>query len=473
MINRREFIRAGAAAGALLIASPRAAFGGSPIARFGTSRASRLFPGDKRFCIHSDLHNHTLLSDGVSDADDAFPMMRKAGLDVAALTDHAVMGKLGGEVTCSKHVDPKGSNGRGTCSQIVGINEESWRTLGDLAQRNNDGGRFVALRGFEWTTTTLGHINVWFSQTWIDSHSTGSLQSFRAAGEVARQAPAPGPEFAPLFAELPETATIDGFYDWLQRAPGDLVLGGGSDGVAGFNHPNEFGDFNGYQYFGSVADRIVSCEVHNGPTLGEGPARDYWFWGVRDGKPWPINACLNAGWHVGLLGVSDNHSDKFGVNNAGRGGLWVRELTARGVREALLTRRMFSTTLSGLRLDASANGVPMGGRVPHNRGAVRFRLDLDRGKRWYGRKLFVEVAAPGSDEPRLIYAKQIQLRSPLERPVEFTLDLNRGEAPWIVLRITDPTQPLDEGATGRTWTRHGGAVAYASPFYFVKRPSGA
>src|SRR5690349_4158496 len=53
----------------------------------GTSRLSDLMPG--YFCVAADLHNHTRLSDGRGDPREAFASMRRAGLGVAALTDHA------------------------------------------------------------------------------------------------------------------------------------------------------------------------------------------------------------------------------------------------------------------------------------------------------------------------------------------------------------------------------------------------
>ena len=67
--------------------------GGAPVDRaegldaWGTSRRSRLFPGP--FLVHADLHNHTQLSDGRGDPADTFPALRAAGLDAAAITDHA------------------------------------------------------------------------------------------------------------------------------------------------------------------------------------------------------------------------------------------------------------------------------------------------------------------------------------------------------------------------------------------------
>src|SRR5687768_10560375 len=53
----------------------------------GAARTSRITSGTT--LVHADLHNHTLLSDGDGDPALAFDSMRSAGLDVAALTDHA------------------------------------------------------------------------------------------------------------------------------------------------------------------------------------------------------------------------------------------------------------------------------------------------------------------------------------------------------------------------------------------------
>ena len=61
---------------------------------YGTSRLSDLLPG--YFCVAADLHNHTRLSDGRGDPREAFASMRRAGLDVAALTDHANLASAAG-----------------------------------------------------------------------------------------------------------------------------------------------------------------------------------------------------------------------------------------------------------------------------------------------------------------------------------------------------------------------------------------
>lgn len=82
--------------------------------------------------VHADLHNHTVASDGDGSPEAAFASMREAGLDVAALTDHA------------------------TLFAIDGLSSSEWRTTGDLANAANDPGQFTAIRGFEWSHPLQG-----------------------------------------------------------------------------------------------------------------------------------------------------------------------------------------------------------------------------------------------------------------------------------------------------------------------------
>jgi hypothetical protein len=459
-LGRRDFLKGGAAAGALLLGRPLAALatGEGALDAWGTPRTSRLFP-QGTFLAHADLHNHTLLSDGAGRAEDAFAMMRAAGIDVAALTDHAVAGKVGGQVTCA----------HGGCTAVVGINEDSWQTLAALADGADAAGSFVAMRGFEWTTPALGHVNVWFSETWVDALTTNSLTDFRGAAELSRMSPALGPELTasllPILGSLPQVASIDAFWDWLAASPGSSPLGGGGDGLAGLNHPNEYGNFNDFQYFGEVADRVVSCEVLN---LHD----DYFFRGVDDGMPNPINRCLNAGWRVGMLGVTDEHGDSFDIaDGKGRAGLWVRSLTRDGVREALEARRFYATRRQGLRLDASATpaGGPvarMGSTLVHRRGSVRFELDIDRGPAWYGKPLLVQVLRPGLDDPEVARVAEVRVPRPDEAVLAIEVDVDLDAGPWVLLRVSDPEAPAHPSARG-DFAAFGDAVAYASPFFLA------
>lgn len=445
MPSRRGVLKAGVVASGLLLARPLAGLvpaGAAEPAPFPAGRRSRLFPGNGTFVVHSDLHNHTLLSDGATRAADAFALMRDAGLDVAALTDHAVFGEPAANLCAHR------------CSQYAGIDEAAWRELRTLADESNEDGAFVALRGFEWTTGTIGHVNVWFTEQWVDALRTGGLQSTRGLPVLVGTVGDPDAQAAlsPLFASLPETATMDLFYEWLQSEPSRPVLGGGADGVAGFNHPNLYGDFEAFKYVPGLVERMVSCEALNGTD-------DYLFWGVDEGRTSPLNACLNAGWRVGMLGVSDEHGDDWADGKA-RGGLWVRSLTRDGVREALEARRFFATFEPGLRLDAAANGVQMGRSVPHRSGPVRFHVDLAGGLGDPGRPLLVQVLRPGTDVPEIAHTAEVRTGT----VSSFEADVDVADGRWVLLRVTDRAKPADRRATP-AYRPLGGAVAYASPFF--------
>src|SRR4029453_13631432 len=134
--------------------------GGMDSDAWGTSRQSRLFPGP--WLVHADLHNHTTLSDGSGDPADAFASMRAAGVDVAALTDHSRWAAL-----------PFGLMG---LPGMAGIDRGDWETTRCLAEEADDPGAFVAMRGFEWSSATHGHANVWGSERFTDPLRTGLLR---------------------------------------------------------------------------------------------------------------------------------------------------------------------------------------------------------------------------------------------------------------------------------------------------------
>ena len=445
----------------MLAVTPRATFARSLLATAeggATSRASRLFPGEALRLAHTDLHNHTLMSDGAASPDDAFAQLRAAGLDVASLTDHAVFGSLVGDSACD------------SCSFLSGFDDVGWARTMQLADAANAPEEFVAIRGFEWTTPHLGHINVWFSEQWVDALSTGSLVDPDALlGFIDQEVPDLESLMELLLPLTPPTSTIDGFYDWLQRpVTGTGLGGGGADALAGFNHPNFAGNFNEYQLFGQVTDRMVSVELLNGRD-------DYLFQGVSDGLESPLNAILNAGWRVGALGVTDEHGPAFDLaEGKGRAGLWVSSLTRDGVREALAARRFFATRLAGLRVDATAAGVRMGSDLHHRSGPVAIAVDIDKGAEWYGRPLLasVLVAGPAGGMPTIAHVEEVVVPGPDEPVITFSVDLDGEASPWAALRLTDPAVPAPGSAPGEFATL-GDTVAYASPWFLRPDLAGA
>ncbi|MEV4345281.1 CehA/McbA family metallohydrolase [Actinoplanes sp. NPDC049596] len=381
-IARRSLL---AAAGGMLMlaATPDGALAGKR--RPGASRRSQISDGTR--LVHADLHNHTLMSDGHGDPALAFASMRAAGLDVAALTDHS---KLFG---------------------IDGLDDAEWRRTGRLADQADESGVYTAIRGFEWSHSDLGHVNVWFSGDYTEPTETGTMRQL---------------------------------YDWISRGPG----------ICGFNHPGrQFLRFDDFAYHPALRRQMVSLEMFNNRD-------DYLFegWPLRGS---PLNACLNAGWRTGITGVADEHGTDWGFDEGrGRTGIWVTENTRAGVLDAMRRRRFFATRVSGLRLDARANGVRMGKHLPVTKGDVKFELDLDRGRHWDGRELLVQVLRPGTLYPEVADVVGVEVG----RVTTFTVPMDAGDGDWVLLRVSDPGQENDSpgppGHPCNDW-----AVAYSSPWW--------
>ena len=453
-LTRRTLIKAGAASGALLMSRPLGALAAplGPTAEFDTSRSSPLFPGTR--LVHADLHNHTLYSDGNGDPQKAFASMRAAGLDVAALTDHSTVAKALPDGVSECQFDE---------CQLVGIDEGRWQALRGIADAANDDGEFTSIRGFEWSSPTLGHMNVWFSETWVDPLSTGGTSSGEGLGQYLHDFPELGPSISgPVDAAVRafpvSGSTMRPMYEWLNADPSTPVLGGGSDGIAGFNHPGrEPGRFGHFVYDPRLRDRLVSMEVFN---RGE----DYLFEGVDVGIVSPITDCLDKGWRVGLLGVTDEHGTNWGYpDGKGRTGLYVRTLTRAGVREAMQARRFFCTRLRGFRVGATANRTAMGSTLRHRSGPVQFAVDIDRGSSFTGMPLSVQVLMTGTPLPTVVHAEEF----PLPRPgqlLRFTVPIDVEDGRWVVLRISDPRAQPDRRAS-EAYRRYGNALAYTSPFF--------
>jgi hypothetical protein len=237
------------------------------------------------------------------------------------------------------------------------------------------------------------------------------------------------------------------FYSWLTDR----------SGVASFNHPGrEIGRFDNFGFSAAAQDQLVGLEMFNRRD-------DYLFEGWSDGRSSPLVACLNAGWRTGLTGASDEHGTDWGFpEGKGRSGLWVVENTRAAVFEAMQARRFFATRVSGLRLDATANGVQMGGSLPIAAGDVRFRVDLDRGPEWDGKPLHVQVLRPGTDAPQVADVVETESGS----LVELTVPLDAADGSWVVLRVSDPSAanqtPGPAGHSCNDW-----GVAYTSPWWLT------
>ncbi len=473
-LSRRQFLASTTAgAGALLVARPTGVLAQQlpSIDGWGTPRESRLFPGS--FCVHSDMHNHSLLSDGDGQPDNFFGLMRESGIDVASLTDHAVINDLAPGSACGTFALPGNHYAESDanelskgCQGIAGLDEASWQDVKAMADAAHADGDFAAIAGFEWSSPTLGHINVWFSQDFTDPLHTGGLSGLDDALLYAQNEGFPLPDEVvalaqQLLADVPAAGNgIVGFQDWLKTGPGSPGLGGGSDGIFGFNHPGrEPSRFEDFAFDADLVDRAVSMELFN-------KTEDYLFELTDKGRTSPLVACLDAGWRPGILGTSDYHGTDWGTpDNRGRAGMYVSSLSRDSVRTAMEARQFFAARITGLRLDASANGVRMGQTLGHSAGVIRFHLDVDRGPGWYGKRLNVQVLQTGSPLPTVVDNVEVVVPTPSEPVISFEVPIDVANGRWVVLRLTDPDEPAEELSPDGSYDGFGRSFAYASPFY--------
>ena len=387
------------------------------------TRTSRL-TDDGMVLLHGDLHNHSLLSDGHGDPETAFAQMHDAGLDFAALTDHASIPHAELDTLDVSHYPNDAAAGMAYTAPRS-FDDDAWTRTARIADAHDVPGEFTALRGFEWTEPWLGHVNVWFSDEYLTVTTPGSLH---------------------------------GLQEWLvDRAP---------DALFGYNHPGRepgrLADFALPRSSTALARRMVALEAYN-------RAEDFLFGGYADGHRSPLVDCLDAGWRPGLIGCSDEHGRSYGLAGKGRTGLWVREHSRAGVREALLARRSFATREVGLRLDATMDGVRMGGPLPRGGTAT---LEVDLGGERYARarvelQLLVSGAA-GRDGTGGEVAVAHRTPAVVGEVTSARVEVPDG-APWAVLRVADTTRPYGAPAPpGHPCDSWG--VAYTSPWFTSSTP---
>lgn len=366
-----------------------------------------------RVLLSADLHNHSWLSDGDGDPRTAFAQCRAAGLDVAALTDHASIPRhLVGGLRPDRDPDDAPA---GVLTPPGDLDQAEWDLVGRLADAHDEPGVFTAIRGFEWTEPRIGHVNVWFSDA---------------------------------FHPVTTPGTVAGLHEWLSDAEPRALFG--------YNHPGrEPGRFDGFRLAPHLAPRMVTLELFNRYD-------DYVAVGVRSGGVSPLLACLRQGWRPGLIGVSDEHGHDYGLAGKGRAGIWADEHSRIGVRDALLHRRVFATREPGTRLEASLGGADMGSRAPQG-GMLRVDLTLPESQRT-SEAVAQLLVDDGGPLPHLHAQWPLDPVGRTEHVVDGLDDADHSYR-WAALRVVDPNR-VDRSvrlSDDEPLSRH--ALAYASPWW--------
>jgi hypothetical protein len=261
-----------------------------------------------------DLHSQTSFSDGTGTPELAFQQTKAAEWkDFFAVTDHSewLAFPFQADTDC---IGP----------QVVGCysspmpERTEWEETGFQAQRFTDES-FLAVRGFEWSSPVEGHVNVYNTQVWTDSVQTG---------------PAP----------------MTGLYAWLEGQRLD------EQAFATFNHPGrEPLLFDEFAYEPRLDDEFASLEAFN---------RD-------DDYSDTYLKALDAGWHVGAVGVSDAHGAAARVDRSQAHTVALLDsFTKPGLTRAYVDQHTVATLGSDQDARLLVDGVLMGGTVPDPGAAV-------------------------------------------------------------------------------------------------------
>lgn len=309
-------------------------------------------------------HAHTSYSDGALTPADAFTYARDvAKIDFLVITDH---------------------------SNWLDMNE--WNDT--LTQANNftQNGVFVALRGFEYTHTTQGHINVFNTDTYVSRND-------------------------------PNYDTLEEFYAWLKTQP---------NAIAQFNHPFTLDDFNGFAYDEVLDDIITLQEVGNGsPPYSYARLENAYIY------------ALDKGWHVGATNGQDNHTNNWGYPPNNLTGIIANNLTKNDVLEAFKMMRTYSTEDRNLKLSFKANNYLMGSTIPVKRGEnIQFEIytyDPDSSDKI----VLVEIITNGG------HVLHSWTNNSQKFEKTFTITYQGGSC-WYYLRVVE--QDGDVGITSPIWT---------------------
>jgi hypothetical protein len=210
------------------------------------------------------------------------------------------------------------------------------------------------LWGFEWSSSTYGHLTVIASDNIFYGNGT--------------------------FSELCE---------WLN-------LG---DGIAFINHPEYMQLMSVYKSHNSVpSERFVGIELWN-----QNSGFSYYYYNdgiiINDNNKGYYDELLTQGWRIGPVGSGDNHSADWGTRVDFRTAILAPRLTRNEILSALRARRFYSTLDKNLALSFTVDGNEMGSAVMGNDHTFRVRA-FDG-----NREIFTEVIIFDKNHDRVMSEK--------------------------------------------------------------------
>jgi len=240
-----------------------------------------------------NLHSHTDYSGGVSNPRRAFIYARDtAQLDFLAVTDHL---------------------------ESIYYSSYEWDSTKIMADEVTANGTFVGIAGYEWTSPTYNHCNVYNTADKVTPNNLNDWNAF--VQSVVDKIPA--------FAQ--------------------------------FNHPGLTGSngWNSLANLGVLPDSAFALMEINS-VLQEA------FYTIA----------LDSGWHVSPSNGQDNHAADWGTKDDGRTGIWVTELSRTSLFDAIKAGRTFATFDKNASVCLDIAGVSMGSRIPYS-SAIQVHIVLN------------------------------------------------------------------------------------------------
>ncbi len=232
-------------------------------------------------CYFGNLHSHTSYSDGMGTPRRAFIYARDtAKIDFLAVTDH-----------------------------LEALDTSEWDSIKFMADEVTQDSVFIGIAGYEWTSDTLGHCNVFNTP---DMVSTSNLNNWSAfVQSVLNESPA----------------------------------------IVQFNHPGypfTSNKWNSFTNMGTSADSafaLIEIIIY---------LEEYFYM-----------EALDSNWHVSPSNNQDNHNADWGTKNEGRTGIWATGLTRQNLFDAIKAGRTFSTMDKNSSVWLDINGTPMGSEISY------------------------------------------------------------------------------------------------------------
>jgi hypothetical protein len=316
------------------------------------------------------IHNHTTVSNAHGTPDRAYTYARDiAGLDFLGITDHA-----------------------------ESIDSSEWNNLTAIADAFNSDNIFVALRGFEWSSSAkYGHVSILDTSEYCTSVNTA-------------------------------TDTFNELCIWISAR----------NGIAFFNHPgreNSMGtEFN--HFTTSPVTQFVGMELWN---KNDGFNVYYYNDGYNNGDNGLgyFDEALQNGWHTGASGSGDDHWGTWGTAQTYRMAVLANAKTRSEILGALRARRFYSTLDRNLSLSFKIDGNEMGSTI--SAGISTFKIMAEDGS---GRELFTNIFL-------LKNGKIINEWSPNQKKVIISIGITTSAGEYYYVRVRQDDG--DEAISSPIW----------------------